>query len=141
MIGLATLSAAGVASAFHYSPFLTNTQKKINIRTTNLKVAADPTLVTTKEFQDICGVDYSAEELDKRLQRTAYLYPKHVEVIEDLGPIVDEMVEDIVSNYTIPDISNDNDVILMLKQLVHKFNIILLVFINVPPNISRCIKI
>jgi len=74
----------------------TNSQKKINIRTTNLKVAADPTLVTTQEFQDICGVDYSAEELDKRLQRTAYLYPKHVEVIEDLGPIVDEMVEDIL---------------------------------------------
>lgn len=95
-IGLATLSAAGVASAFHFSPFLTNTHKKINIRTTNLKVAADPTLVTTKEFQDICGVDYSSEELDKRLQRTAYLYPKHVEVIEDLGPIVDEMVEDIL---------------------------------------------
>ena len=95
-IGLVTLSAAGVASAFHHSPFL-NTQQKIIRGTSNLKVSVDPTLVTTKEFQDICGVDYSTEELDKRLQRTAYLYPKHVEVIEDLGPIVDEMVEDIVS--------------------------------------------
>jgi len=95
-IGLATLSAAGVASAFHHSPFLANSQQRTVIGTSNLKVSVDPTLVTTKEFQDICGVDYSAEELDKRLQRTTYLYPKHVEVVEDLGPIVDEMVEDIL---------------------------------------------
>lgn len=96
-IGLITASAAGIVTAFHQATFISNSnQQNICRAKSNLKVATDPTLITTKEFQDICGADYSAEELDRRLQRTAYLYPKHVEVIEDLEPIVDEMVDEIL---------------------------------------------
>ena len=66
-------------------------------RTTALKSTVDPTVVTKKEYQDICGVDFDDDSLSKRLQKTSYLYPKHVEVIEDFAPLVDKMVDDIVS--------------------------------------------
>lgn len=64
---------------------------------TLLNVAVDPTTVTKKDYEDICGLQFTADEMAKRLQRTSYLYPKHVEVIEDIAPIADEMVNDIVS--------------------------------------------
>lgn len=54
-------------------------------------------MVTKKEYQDICGVDFSDATLAERLARTAYLYPKHVEVIDDFAPMVDKMVDEIVS--------------------------------------------
>jgi hypothetical protein len=57
----------------------------------------DPTVITKKEYQDICGVDFSDATLAERLARTAYLYPKHVEVIDDFAPMVDKMVDEIVS--------------------------------------------
>ena len=57
----------------------------------------DPTVITKKEYQDICGVDFSDATLAERLSRTAYLYPKHVEVIDDFAPMVDKMVDEIVS--------------------------------------------
>jgi hypothetical protein len=57
----------------------------------------DPDTVTKKEYQDICGIDFDDQTLEQRLQRTSFLYPKHVEVIEDLSPIADEMVNNIVS--------------------------------------------
>ena len=57
----------------------------------------DPTVITKKEYQDICGVDFSDATLAERLARTAYLYPKHVEVIDDFAPLVDKMVDEIVS--------------------------------------------
>jgi len=53
--------------------------------------------VTKKEYQDICGVDFNDSTLADRLARTAYLYPKHVEVIDDFAPMVDRMVDEIVS--------------------------------------------
>lgn len=56
----------------------------------------DKNMVTDKEYQDICGLDFTPEELAKRLERTSYLYPKHVEVIEDFTPVVDEMVDKIL---------------------------------------------
>lgn len=59
--------------------------------------ALDPAVVTTKEYQDICGVSFDGDELTDRLKATNYLYPKHVEVIEDLAPIADAMVDEIVS--------------------------------------------
>lgn len=62
-----------------------------------LQVAVDPTTVTKKEYQDICGVEFDDERLMKRLKATNYLYPKHVEVIEDIAPIAGEMVDEIVS--------------------------------------------
>eukprot|EP00584_Thalassiosira_punctigera_P011740 CAMPEP_0172572926 /NCGR_PEP_ID=MMETSP1067-20121228/135929_1 /TAXON_ID=265564 ORGANISM="Thalassiosira punctigera, Strain Tpunct2005C2" /NCGR_SAMPLE_ID=MMETSP1067 /ASSEMBLY_ACC=CAM_ASM_000444 /LENGTH=417 /DNA_ID=CAMNT_0013365517 /DNA_START=254 /DNA_END=1507 /DNA_ORIENTATION=+ len=56
----------------------------------------DPTTVTKKEYQDICGVEFGDKTLADRLTKTAYLYPKHVEVIEDFAPLVDEMVDKIL---------------------------------------------
>jgi hypothetical protein len=60
-------------------------------------VPADPSLLTKKEFQDICGVDFDKDLLSKRLERTNFLYPRHVEVIEDIAPIAGDMVGEIVS--------------------------------------------
>jgi hypothetical protein len=56
----------------------------------------DPTTVTKKEYEDVCGVSFSPEDLDQRLKSTKYLYPKHVEVIEDIEPIAATQVEKIV---------------------------------------------
>lgn len=64
---------------------------------TPLKATIDPETVTKKEYQDICGIGFDDETLEQRLERTSYLYPKHVEVVEDLSPLVDRMVDDIVS--------------------------------------------
>lgn len=64
--------------------------------TTSLQVAVDPTVVTKKDYQDICGVSFDADGLQKRLQATNFLYPKHVEVIEDIAPIAGAMVDEVV---------------------------------------------
>ena len=65
--------------------------------TTSLASTVDPATITKKEYQDICGVDFDDSTLADRLARTNYLYPKHVEVIEDFAPLVDKMVDEIVS--------------------------------------------
>jgi len=62
-----------------------------------LNVAVDPTTITKKEYQDICGVSFDGSNLLQRLKATNFLYPKHVEVIEDIAPIAGEMVDNIVS--------------------------------------------
>jgi hypothetical protein len=64
---------------------------------TVLNVAVDPTVVTKKEFEDICGAEFDTDSLQERLKATNFLYPKHVEVIEDIAPIAGAMVDDIVS--------------------------------------------
>lgn len=64
--------------------------------TTALQVAVDPTTVSKKDYQDICGVSFDDEGLLKRLEATNYLYPKHVEVINDIAPIAGAMVDDVV---------------------------------------------
>lgn len=66
------------------------------IASSALKATVDPETITKKEYEDICGVNFDQELLQKRLERTAYLYPKHVEVVEDLAPVVDEMVDNIL---------------------------------------------
>lgn len=85
------LTMASVAMAFQPVSFLSAR------RSTSLNVAVDPTTVTKKEYEDICGVSFDEETLEQRLRRTSFLYPKHVEVIEDIAPIADKMVDDIVS--------------------------------------------
>jgi hypothetical protein len=60
-------------------------------------VAVDPTVVTKKEFQDVCGAEFDTDSLQERLKATNFLYPKHVEVIEDIAPIAGAMVDEIVS--------------------------------------------
>ncbi|GAX14596.1 acyl-[acyl-carrier-protein] desaturase [Fistulifera solaris] len=59
-------------------------------------VAVDPTTVTKKEYEDICGVHFTEDMLQKRLEATNFLYPKHVEVINDIAPIAAEMVDDVL---------------------------------------------
>jgi len=108
----ATMMVASSVMAFQSPSFLTRQS-----RGTALNVAVDPETVTKKEFQDICGVDFDSETLEKRLSRTSYLYPKHVEVIEDLAPIADAMVDDILletgdkawqPQYFLPDLTGDD---------------------------------
>lgn len=85
-------AAAGTATAFQVNSFLPRQRlsKSLNMAT------VDPDVVTKKEYQDVCGVQFDGQALDERLQRTSFLYPKHVEVIEDFSPIVDEMVDNIL---------------------------------------------
>jgi len=59
-------------------------------------VAVDPTTITNKEYQDICGVSFDEVGLSDRLQATNYLYPRHVEVIEDIAPIAGAMVDSVL---------------------------------------------
>jgi hypothetical protein len=60
-------------------------------------VAVDPTTVTKEDYQDICGVSFDDGSLADRLQRTNFLYPGHVAVIEDIAPVASAMVDEIVS--------------------------------------------
>mmetsp|Transcript_5348 Transcript_5348/g.7866 ORF Transcript_5348/g.7866 Transcript_5348/m.7866 type:complete len:412 (-) Transcript_5348:317-1552(-) len=89
--GTATMMVASSVMAFQ-SPSLLTRQS----RSTALNVAVDPETVTKEEYRDICGVDFDSETMEQRLTRTSYLYPKHVEVIEDLSPIAEAMVDDIL---------------------------------------------
>jgi len=88
-LGAALVSAAGSAAAFRPSSLS-------NRPATSLRATVDKTVVTAKEYTDICGVDFDNDTLEKRLERTKFLYPKHVEVIEDIAPIAGQMVDDIL---------------------------------------------
>jgi len=93
----ASLTAASAVSAFHPTKLPVKKPFQPQIRQhSSLQVIIDPTVITKKEYTDICGVEFTPEELSKRLERTEFLYPKHVEVIEDLSPVVDEMVDKIL---------------------------------------------
>eukprot|EP00568_Trieres_chinensis_P000263 CAMPEP_0183307956 /NCGR_PEP_ID=MMETSP0160_2-20130417/19654_1 /TAXON_ID=2839 ORGANISM="Odontella Sinensis, Strain Grunow 1884" /NCGR_SAMPLE_ID=MMETSP0160_2 /ASSEMBLY_ACC=CAM_ASM_000250 /LENGTH=407 /DNA_ID=CAMNT_0025471681 /DNA_START=110 /DNA_END=1333 /DNA_ORIENTATION=- len=90
VLGAILAAAVGAAGAF---------QPRSLARQRNsfaLGATVDPDVVTKKEYQDICGVQFDDQKLEERLSRTKYLYPKHVEVIEDFSPIVDEMVDKIL---------------------------------------------
>jgi hypothetical protein len=60
-------------------------------------VAVDPSTVTNKEYEDICGISFDEGSLQQRLKSTKFLHPKHVEVIEEIGPMAGDMVDTIVS--------------------------------------------
>ena len=91
-LALTTILAPGVTA---FAPSSTSRTGS----STSLRSTVDPTVITKKEYQDICGVSFDDANLAARLQKTSYLYPKHVEVIEDFAPMVDEMVDSIVSCY------------------------------------------
>lgn len=93
-MALGSFMATAVTSVTAFSP-----QSYVRRSVTSLNVAVDPTTVSKKEFEDICGLHFTEEEMALRLQRTSYLYPKHVEVIEDIAPIADQMVNEIVSHF------------------------------------------
>jgi len=89
---LATAMLVASASAFTTSSRSSGMSSKLGMTST-----VDPTTVTTKEYEDVCGVSFKEDELKQRLSATKYLYPRHVEVIEDIAPIAGRMVDDIVS--------------------------------------------
>lgn len=91
--GSLVVSAVGAFAAAFQPSKLPMTSSKTALK----MVPADPSLMTKKEFQDVCGVDFDKDILSKRLERTNFLYPRHVEVIEDIAPIAGEMVGEIVS--------------------------------------------
>lgn len=91
----ATMAALMASAAVAFTPSPLSSVRS----STSLKVAVDPTTVSKKDYEDICGVSFDEESLEQRLKRTSFLYPKHVEVIEDIAPIADKMVDDIVSTF------------------------------------------
>lgn len=81
-----------------FSPMIQSRTSRV--ASSALNVAVDPTVASKKEYEDVCGVAFDTESLEKRLERTSFLYPKHVEVIEDIAPIADEMVDTVVRKLT-----------------------------------------
>jgi len=77
-------------------PTINQKSKFTKAKTSQLSSTVDPRLTTAKEYEDICGVTFEGNELAKRLERSSYLYPKHVEVIEDIAHIADAMVSNIL---------------------------------------------
>ena len=105
-ITLGLVSIVGTVFGFQPSSYTTPLTPRTSLpqfssstSTTKLQVAVDPTVITKKEYQDICGVSFDHETLEQRLTRTNFLYPKHVEVIEEIAPIAGAMVDDIVRLY------------------------------------------
>jgi len=88
---LALAQTLGVAVAFHAKSI-----SRPSFTATSLMATIDRASVTEKEFTDICGTDFDVNDLEKRLERTNFLYPKHVEVIEEIAPLADKAVDDIL---------------------------------------------
>lgn len=89
LFGAFTASIAAT-TAFQQSNSISRGATSLNM------VAVDPTTVTSKEYQDICGASFDENGLMQRLKATNFLHPKHVEVIEDIAPIAGAMVDDIL---------------------------------------------
>lgn len=86
-----TASMVATSYAFHAKTTSRTRTPSLNM------VSVDPSTVTKKDYQDICGVSFDEGNLQDRLKRTNFLYPRHVEVIEDIAPIASAMVDEIVS--------------------------------------------
>jgi hypothetical protein len=97
LFGVVSALAASTGLAFQSILGGECTSRAGRATATSLHVAVDPTTITKKEYQDICGIDFNEQTLEQRLRRTSFLYPKHVEVIEDIAPIASVMVDEIVS--------------------------------------------
>jgi acyl-[acyl-carrier-protein] desaturase len=81
----------------------------------------DPSTLSKKDYQDICGVSFNSDELiTQRLHHTTYLYPKHVEVIQDIEPIANEQVDKIVRSiaYNVCESSQTFSHFFLMKQLL-----------------------
>jgi len=86
----------GIVNIFAFQAQPSFGRATVATKTTELRVAVDPSVVTKKELDDIVGVQFEEESMAKRLQQNEFLYPKHVEVIEDIAPIADAMVDEIL---------------------------------------------
>ena len=80
-------------NAFSPASFASTIQRSTS---TVIGATVDPNVVTKKELDDITGKSFE-ETLEEKLKKSSYLYPKHVEVLEDFSPMVDQMVDEIVS--------------------------------------------
>ena len=101
---LASIAASSVGSGVAFAPqslSRSSSSSSSSSSLTALSATVDPTVVTKKEYQDICGVDFNDSTLADRLARNPYLYPKHFEVINDFAPMVNRMVDEIVSAATL----------------------------------------
>jgi len=95
-LALAVLLSSTSAAAFSISSSLPKVRASQRSSTFSLNVAVDPEVVSKKEYEDICGIGFDEESMEKRLERTKFLYPKHVEVIEDFDSVVEEMVDKVL---------------------------------------------
>jgi len=112
---VAWLSMASYTLAFQPLPALKGIAD--TGKTTLMATIDRNSVATNKEIEEITGPKFTPEELTKRLENQIYLRPKHVEVIKDFEPIVDEMVDKILletgekswqpQDY-LPDLSKDN---------------------------------
>lgn len=93
-VGAALLSIVASAIAFAPTPLVV---VRPSLSSQQLRVAVDPSVATTKEYQDVCGNIFGEDEMMQRLEKTSYLYPRHVEVIEDLAEMAGQMTDTIVS--------------------------------------------
>jgi hypothetical protein len=106
----ALVVACSMAAAYGFQSSKLTTSFRSN---TARNVAVDPTVVTKKEFEDICGAQFDNDSLHERLKATNFLYPKHVEVIEDIAPIAGAMVDEIVSTFFLCSVFLVETVVLM----------------------------
>jgi len=81
-----------ISSALAFTPPISLTKTTGS----QLNAITDPTTITKKEYDDICGDVFGEDEMLKRMANFEYLYPKHVEVIEDLEPIAAQMTDEIL---------------------------------------------
>lgn len=90
---LGFLSSLGAAFAFRPLTSAASPPRTI------LQVTVDPSVVNKNEYNEICGGDvFDPNEFRTRLEQSQqFVYPKHVEVIEDIAPIANTMVDKIVS--------------------------------------------
>ena len=92
-----------------------------------LKVVVDPSTITNKEYEDICGVSFNEQSLHDRLKSTKFLYPKHVEVIEDIGPMAGRMVDEIVSD------ESSYAFVTHIRDIIYNHRILISHFVPTPP--------
>jgi len=84
-------SSLAIASSFTPKSLLSHHRAA-----TSLKVAVDPEVVSKKDYEAICGIGFESYSLQERLEKANYLYPKHVEVINDFDHVVNAMVDNVL---------------------------------------------
>lgn len=99
---LATTAAASFAGSRmlqrfgRIPPFSSSSLSSSSLSPSSLRAILDPSVATKKEYQDICGLHFDHRSLEERLQATEFLYPKHVQVIKELEPVAQEMVDHVL---------------------------------------------
>lgn len=91
-MAMSTLVASVATSVMAFQPQLITSVAKSKT-SLDMVGAIDPSTVTKKDYEDICGVSFDESSMMDRLRSTKFLYPKHVEVIEDIAPLAGEMVD------------------------------------------------